>query len=187
MTERSQREKMLAGEKYNILDAELEADRQEAKRLMHLYNTAVSEEERQLLLPQMLGRVGQNALIWPPFYCSYGKHITLGDNVFMNYMCTILDNGGVHIGSHVMLGPMVQIYTAEHPLQAEPRNQGWETARPITIRDDVWIAGGAILLPGGTFGRGAGVGAGAVVTKDVPACTVVAGNPARVIRELDGG
>src|SRR3972149_9539182 len=120
MTERSQREKMLAGEKYNILDAELEADRQEAKRLMHLYNTAVSEEERQLLLPQMLGRVGQNALIWPPFYCSYGKHITLGANVFMNYMCTILDNGGVHNRSHAHPGPRVSVHTGRHPLRSEP-------------------------------------------------------------------
>jgi maltose O-acetyltransferase len=185
MEGRSEREKMLAGENYNILDAELEADRQEAKRLMHLYNTAGTEEERQALLPQMLGSVGKNALIWPPFYCSYGKHIHLGDNVFMNYNCTFLDNGEVHIGSNVMLGPMVQIYTAEHPLKAKPRNQGWEKTRPITIGDDVWIAGGAILLPGVTIGRGAVIGAGAVVTKDVAPYTVVAGNPARVIREIE--
>jgi maltose O-acetyltransferase len=158
--------------------------RQEAKELMLRYNRSEAEDERQILLRQMLGGVGENSLIWPPFYCSYGKNTFLGDYVFMNYMCTILDNNEVRIGNHVMIGPNVQIYTAAHELQAKPRNQGFEVAKAIQIEDNVWIGGGAILLPGVKIGQNAVVGAGAVVSRDVPTNTVVAGNPARVIREI---
>ena len=133
----------------------------------------------------MLGAIGQNSIIWPPFYCSYGKNTYLGDHVFLNYMCTILDNNEVRIGNHVMIGPAVQIYTAAHDLQPESRIQGWEVAKPIVIEDNVWIGGGAILLPGVTIGRNAVVGAGTVVPRSVPANTVVVGNPARVIREIE--
>ena len=133
----------------------------------------------------MLGGIGQNSTIWPPFYCSYGKNTYLGDHVFFNYMCTILDNNEVRIGNHVMIGPAVQIYTAAHDLQAEARIQGWEVAKPIVIEDNVWIGGGAILLPGISIGRNAVVGAGAVVPRSVPANAVVAGNPARVIRKIE--
>jgi maltose O-acetyltransferase len=133
----------------------------------------------------LLGYIGQNSIIEPPFYCSYGQNIQIGDHVYLNFLCTIFDNNEVHIGHHVMIGPAVQIYTAAHPLQAEARIQGWEVARPIVIEDNVWLGGAAILLPGVRIGRHAVVGAGAVVTRDVPANTVVAGNPARVIREID--
>ena len=185
MTLRTEKEKMLAGENYNILDAELEAERQKAMELMRRYNQTEVETERQIILQQMLGGAGQNSIIWPPFYCSYGKNTFLGDHVFLSYMCTILDNNEVHIGHHVMIGPAVQIYTAAHPLQAEARNQGWEVAKPIVIEDNVWIGGSAILLPGVRIGRNAVVGAGAVVTRSVPANMVAAGNPARVIREIE--
>jgi maltose O-acetyltransferase len=151
---------------------------------MRRFNQADAEPERQIILQQMLGAVGQNATIWPPFYCSYGRNTYLGDHVFINYMCVILDNNVVRIGDHVMIGPAVQIYTAAHDLQAETRNQGWEVAKPIEIEDNVWIGGGAILLPGVRIGRNSVVGAGAVVTRSVPANTVVAGNPARVIRNI---
>ena len=120
--------------------------------------------------------------------CSYElliNKIYLGDHVYLNFNCTILDNAAVRIGSHVMIGPMVQIYTAAHPIEAEIRNQGWEVARSIVIEDNVWVGGGAILLPGVTIGRNAVVGAGAVVTRNVPPDTVVAGNPARAIRSID--
>lgn len=184
MSLRSEKEKMLAGERYNCLDPELEAERQKVKRLLRFYNRTESPAERLIILGQLLGRLGQNSFIEPPFYCSYGQNTYIGDHVYLNYACTILDNNEVRIGSHVMFGPSVQIYTASHDLQAEARNQGWEVARPIVVEDNVWVGGGAILLPGITVGRSAVVGAGAVVTRDVPANTVVAGNPARVIREI---
>jgi acetyltransferase-like isoleucine patch superfamily enzyme len=109
----------------------------------------------------------------------------MGDHVYLNVLCTILDCNEVHIGHHVMIGPSVQIYTAAHHLQAETRIQGWEVAKAIVIEENVWIGGSAILLPGVRIGQNAVVGAGAVVTRSVPANTVVAGNPARVIREIE--
>ena len=123
-------------------------------------------------------------MIERPFYCSYGQNTRIGDHVYLNFSCTILDNNDVRIGSHVMTGPGVQIYTAAHLLQAAARNQGLEVAKPVVIENNVWIGGGAIILPGVTIGRNAVVGAGAVVTRRVPANVVVAGNPARVIREI---
>ena len=182
---RSEREKMLAGESYNIFDPELAAQRQKTKDLLALFNRAEAEAERQTILGQMLGQVGQDTTIWPPFYCSYGCNTNLGDHVFLSSLCTILDNNEVRIGCHVMIGPVVQIYTAAHPLQSEPRIRGWEVAKPIVIEDNAWIGGGAILLPGIMIGRNAVVGAGAVVSRSVPANTVVVGNPARVVREIE--
>jgi len=182
---KSEKEKMLAGENYNLLDPDLVADRQKAKELLRLYNLNEAGSDRQTILQQLIGEIGQNSIIEPPFYCSYGQNTYIGDHVYLNYMCTILDNNQVHIGHHVMIGPVVQIYTAAHPLQAEPRIQGWEVTKPIMIEDNVWIGGGAILLPGVRIGQNAVIGAGAVVSRSVPANTVVAGNPARVIREIE--
>ena len=182
---RTESDKMLAGESYNGLDPDLEAERQKTKGLLRLYNLTDAAPERQTILQQLLGRIGQNSIIEPPFYCSYGQNIHLGDRVYVNFMCTIFDNNEVHIGNHVMIGPVVQIYTAAHPLQVEARIQGWEVAKSIVIEDSVWIGGGAILLPGVTIGRNAVVGAGAVVSRSVPANTVVVGNPARVIRKIE--
>jgi len=184
MTVGTEKEKMLAGEMYNCLDPDLEAERQKAKELLRLYNLTEAVSGRQTILQQLLGQIGQNPIIEPPFYCSYGKNIHIGDYVYLNVSCTILDCNRVHIGHHVMIGPAVQIYTAAHLLQAKPRNQGWEVAKPIVIEDNVWLGGSAILLPGVRIGRNAVVGAGAVVTRNVPANTVVAGNPARAIREI---
>ena len=185
MSLKTEKEKMLAGETYNCLDPDLEAERQKTKELVRLYNLTEAAPERQTILQQLLGQIGQNSIIEPPFYCTYGQNIHIGDHVFLNFLCTILDCNEVHIGHHVMIGPAVQIYTAAHLLQAEPRNQGWEVAKPIVIEENVWIGGSAILLPGVRIGRNAVVGAGAVVTRSVPENTVVAGNPARVIREIE--
>lgn len=185
MPGKTEKEKMLAGERYNFLDADLETERQKAKELLHRYNQTEAEPERWTILQQMLGAVGQGSIIWPPFYCTYSKNTYLGDHVFLNYMCIILDNNEVRIGNHVMIGPAVQIYTAAHDLQAEARIQGWEVAKPIVIEDNVWIGGGAILLPGVMIGRNSIVGAGSVVSRNVAANTVVAGNPATVIREIE--
>lgn len=185
MVEKNTREKMLAGELYNCLDPGLDIERQEFKKLLRRYNLSETARERQELLRDMLGGLGQNSIIESPFFCVYGKNIYLGDYVYLNFQCTILDCNEVRIGNHVMLGPGVQIYTPAHVLQAEARNQGWEQAKAIIIEDNVWLGGSAILLPGVRIGRNAVVGAGAVVTHDVPPNTVAAGNPARVIREIE--
>jgi maltose O-acetyltransferase len=185
MPARTEREKMLAGETYYGLDPDLQAELQRVKQLLRLYNLAEAMPERQTLLQQLLGGIGQHSIIEPPFFCSYGRNIHLGDHTYLNFLCTIFDNNEVRIGHHVMIGPSVGIYTAAHPVEAEPRIQGWEVAKPILIEDHVWLGGGAILLPGVSIGRNAVVGAGAVVTRSVPANTLVAGNPARVIREIE--
>ncbi len=187
MFTKTQKERMLAGERYNCLDPDLDAERLKAKELLRLYNVTETVTERQVILQQLLGKIGQHSMIEPPFYCAYGQNIYISDHVFLNVLCTILDCNEVHIGQHVMIGPGVQIYTAAHELQAKPRNQGWEVAKPIVIEDNVWVGGGAILLPGVRIGHNAVVGAGAVVSRSVPANTVVAGNPARVIREIEQG
>ena len=185
MAEKTQREKMLAGERYTFFDPGLTAERQRATELFRLFNVTEAAPERQRILQQLLGRIGTHSIIQPPFYCTYGRHIHMGDYVYLNWMCVVLDNNEVRIGDHVMVGPCVQIYTAAHPLEAEPRNQGWEVARSVAIEDNVWIGGGAILLPGVTVGQNAVVGAGAVVSRDVPPNTVVVGSPARVVREIE--
>ncbi|HNS51181.1 MAG TPA: sugar O-acetyltransferase [Anaerolineae bacterium] len=179
------REKMLAGQVYNCLDPELEAERRETRAQLRLLNRAETVPEQQAILRRLLGHIGRESTIEPPFFCAYGRNIHIGDHVFLNVLCTILDCAEVRIGDHVMIGPSVQIYTAAHLLQAQPRRQGWEVAKAIVIEDNAWLGGGAILLPGVTIGRNAVVGAGAVVSHSVPPDTVVAGNPARPIREIE--
>jgi maltose O-acetyltransferase len=185
MSQRTEKEKMLGGETYNCIDPGLISIRQKAKELFGRFNQTEDIPERQAILQQLFGKFGENSIVEPPFYCSYGQNTYVGDHVYLNFMCTILDNNEVQIGDHVMIGPVVQIYTAAHLLKAEPRVQGLEVAKPIVIEDNVWIGGGAILLPGVKIGRNAVVGAGAVVTRSVPQNTVVAGNPAKVIREIE--
>jgi maltose O-acetyltransferase len=178
-------ERMLGGEPYSCLEPELAAEREVTKDLLRRFNRADAESERRAILEQLLGHVGEGSTVEPPFFCSYGRNIHIGERVFLNVLCTILDAAEVRIGNHVMVGPSVGIYTPAHDLAAATRIQGWEVARKITIEDNAWLGGGAILLPGVTVGRNAVVGAGAVVTRDVPADTVVAGNPARVIRTIE--
>ena len=144
---RTEKEKMLAGETYNGLDPDLAAERQTTKELIRYYNLCEAVTERKKILQQLLGQIGENSIIEPPFYCSYGQNIHIGDHVYLNFLCTIFDNNEVNIGHHVMIGPGVQIYTAAHPLQVEKRIRGWEVAKPIVIEDNVWLGGGAILLP----------------------------------------
>jgi maltose O-acetyltransferase len=185
MSQKTEKEKMLTGERYNCRDPELEILRQELKRKLRAYNDSNPEDDRRSMLENMLGGIGENVTIWTPFNCIYGDNIHIGNNVFINLNCMIIDNNRVEIGDHVMFGPGVQIYTAAHELEAESRDQGWEVTKPIRIGKSVWIGGNAILLPGVTIGEKSVVGAGAVVTHDVPASLVVAGNPARVIREIE--
>ena len=171
---------MLAGELYRP-DAELGADQAATKAWLVRYNAALAlpVSQRHALLRERLADVGKDAVIRPPFFCDYGYNIRLGDNVFLNFNCVILDVVEVRIGDRTQIGPAVQIYAADHPRDAETRRTGVEFGRPVRIGSDVWIGGGAILLPGVTVGDGAVIGAGSVVTRDVGAGVSVMGNPAR--------
>jgi maltose O-acetyltransferase len=178
--ERTQKQKMLAGELYAV-DDELQADQAAARSWMEQYNGAVGLDrtQRHRLLSQRLGAVGKDVVIRPPFYCDYGTNIRVGDGVFMNFNCVILDVVEVSIGEHTQIGPGVQIYTADHPRDPGQRARGLEFGRPIRIGRNVWIGGGALVMPGVTVGDDALIGAGSVVTRDVPAGATVMGNPAR--------
>ncbi|MGY3978385.1 sugar O-acetyltransferase [Aeromonas mytilicola] len=177
-------EKMLASQPYNCMAPELDLLRRETARRYRNFNRA-DEEEQLAQLKEIVGELASGAFICPPLYCTYGRHIHLGERSYINMGATLLDNAPIHIGTDVMIGPNVQIYTAAHALDADERIQGVETALPVTIEDRVWIGGGAILLPGITIGREAIVGAGAVVTRDVPAGARVVGNPARILHARD--
>lgn len=183
----TEREKMIRGELYDAADPELAGLRLKCRLLLRRYNDALPEEEglRRSLLEQLLGSTGDNPVIQPPFYCDYGNNITLGDNVYMNFNCIILDPAPVVIGNNVMFGPSVSIYTATHPVDAVERLKGPELGEAISIDDNCWIGGNSVVCPGVTIGRNSVVAAGAVVVKDVPDNVVVGGNPAKVIRELD--
>ena len=174
-------EKMIASQPYNCMAQELDAIRRETAFRYRRFNRAEEEQQQLALLKEIVGELAEGAFICPPLYCTYGRHIHLGERSYINMGATLLDNAPIRIGADVMIGPNVQIYTAAHALDADERIQGVETALPVTIEDRVWIGGGAILLPGVTIGREAIVGAGAVVTRDVPAGARVAGNPARIL------
>lgn len=181
----TEREKMLAGELYRASDPELVAMVRRCQELLHDFHHArpSATERRAALLRQLLGKIGDGVTIIPPFHCDYGSHIALGDRVFLNAGCVILDVCRVTIGDDVLLATGVQLLAATHPLDPQVRASGLEYGAPITIGAKAWLGGGAIILPGITIGEGAVVGAGAVVTKDVPAGAVVAGNPARILKK----
>jgi maltose O-acetyltransferase len=141
-------------------------------------------DARRRLLRQILGSLGEDVEIRPPLYVDYGSHLHVGDRTFVNFGLTALDVAPIRIGADVMMGPNVQLLTPTHPIDPEPRRAKWEAALPITIGDNVWIGGMAVICPGVTVGANSVIGAGAVVTKDVPPDVVVAGNPARVIRSV---
>ena len=182
--EHSEKQKMLAGEPYHAGSPELRADRRAAQAWLVRYNASLglAASERHALLRERLAAVGAGAAIRPPFHCDYGYNIHLGDDVFLNFNCVILDVAKVEIGAGTQIGPAVQIYAADHPRDPTSRRQGWELGRPVAIGRNVWIGGAAIILPGIAIGDDAVIGAGSVVTKDVPAGATVAGNPARVAR-----
>jgi maltose O-acetyltransferase len=177
---KTEKQKMLAGELYRV-DAELAADQAATKAWLVRYNAALAQplSERHKILSERLAQVGNGAVIRPPFFCDYGYNIRLGDGVFLNFNCVILDVAEVAIGDRTQIGPAAQIYAADHPRDAATRKSGVEFGRPVRIGSDVWIGGGAIILPGVTIGDGAVVGAGSVVTRDVAAGAIVMGNPAR--------
>lgn len=179
---RTQKQKMLAGELYTAADPEIQADQLAAGVWMKRYNATLDEgpDRWHALLKERFARVGDGAIIRPPFHCDYGYNVSLGDNVFINFNCVILDVVQVTIGDGTQIGPAVQIYTADHPHDPEQRRAMLEFGRPVHIGRQVWIGGGAIILPGVTVGDDAIIGAGSVVTRDVPAGAKVVGNPARV-------
>lgn len=180
---RSEKSKMLAGELYMAGGTELAADAARARAWMVRYNAAsmAPRDERHAMLSELFADVGEGAIIRPPFYCDYGYNISLGKGVFLNFNCVILDVCAVSIGDHAQIGPGVQILTPDHPRDPDQRRSGLEFGRPIHIGRNVWIGGGALIMPGVTIGDDAIVGAGAVVTRDVPNGVTVAGNPARVL------
>ncbi len=182
-----EREKMAAGEWYCCLDPELDALRDAARVACHAQNTTPPGERGAMAagLRSLLGGVGEGAYLEAPFHCAYGFNLFLGESVYLNAGCVVLDNARVTIGDRSMLGPAVQIYCADHHRDPLLRSRGMERARPVTLGQDVWIGGGAILLGGITIGDGAIVGAGSLVTRDVAAGTTVAGNPARPIVRRD--
>lgn len=180
----SERTKMAAGQWYCCIDGELDALRAVAGRAVHAHNTLPPDERGDIApaLRSLLAAVGNGARIEAPFHCPYGFNVSLGDYAFLNAGCVILDTAPVRIGARTMCGPAVQIYCAEHHTDPLQRAAGLEIAKPVTIGNDVWIGGGAIILAGITVGDRAIIGAGSVVTRDVPAGTTVVGNPAKPIR-----
>lgn len=177
---KTEKQKMLVGEMYNAGDDEIQSDLAATRQWLVRYNAslAMSSAERHGLLLERLGCIGANSTIRPPFHCDYGFNLRLGQGVFLNFGCVILDVVEVSIGDKTQIGPNVQILTADHPRHAAEREAGLELGRPIHIGRNVWIGGGAIILPGVTIGEDAIIGAGSVVTQDVPAGATVVGNPA---------
>jgi maltose O-acetyltransferase len=182
---KSEREKMLAGESYDPMDAELVAGRTCARDLCQALNATREGEpdERRRILRELFGAGGDTVWMQPPFYCDYGANIELGERVFFNFNCVVLDVCPVRIGDFTLFGPAVQIYTPLHPLNAELRRRE-EFGKPVEIGSDVWVGGGAIILPGVRIGSRSVIGAGSVVTRDVPEGVFAAGNPCRVVREV---
>lgn len=182
----SERAKMLRGELYLASAPELVAARARARRLFTRFNASDPESiaTRRELLVDLLGEIGSDGSIEPPFYCDYGTQITLGARTFVNFGAVFLDPARITIGDDVQIGPNVQLLTADHPLDPAKRAAGPELARPITIGARVWLGGGVIVCPGVTIGADSTIGAGSVVTRDLPAGVVAAGNPCRVLRAL---
>ena len=185
-TSPSEREKMIRGELYLATDPELVEARVRARRVFARFNASDPGDvaTRVALMRELFGTVGADSWIEPPFYCDYGSQITLGAGVFVNFGGVFLDPAPIVIGDGAQIGPNVQLLTADHPLDARARAAGPELARPITIGARVWLGGGVIVCPGVTIGEESTIGAGSVVTRDVPPGVVAVGNPCRVIRKL---
>jgi maltose O-acetyltransferase len=181
-----QRAHILSGGMYDDLTPELIAARERAVLLSTAYNDSFGkpQEEREALLRELLGSVGRGAHLEPTFRCEFGYNISVGERFYANFDAVMLDGARITIGDHVLLGPRVGIYTANHAIDPAERIAGACYARPVTIGDAAWIGGGVTIGAGVSIGAGAIVGSGSVVTRDVPACTIAAGNPARVIREI---
>lgn len=184
---KNEKEKMIDGEMYDPIDDTLTKDRIRTRLLIKQLNESREDEPavRRSILKELFPNATDDLWLQPPFYCDYGYNLYIGERVFFNFDCTVLDVAPVTIGSRSMFGPNVQIYTATHPLNAKERASGREYAKPITIGEDVWVGGSAVICPGVTIGDRSVIGAGSVVTKDIPADVFAAGNPCRVIRTIE--
>lgn len=182
----TEKEKMIEGKLYKAFGEELAGERQYAKELVFDFNGLHPRkiEERNKIIKKLLGKIGNDFYIEPPFRCDYGYNIFVGDNFYSNYNCIILDCAKVTIGDNVLFAPNVSLFTAGHPIDHELRNTGLEYAFPITIGNNVWIGGGVIVTPGITIGNNVVIGAGSVVTKDIPDNVVAVGNPCKVLRKI---
>jgi maltose O-acetyltransferase len=182
----SEKDRMLRGVPYLAIDAALLEERRQCRLVCERFNATSfgDTDTRRAILAELLGELGQDAQVMAPFHCDYGHHITVGARTFINYGAVVLDGAAVTIGEDVQIGPNVQLLTALHPLDPVQRRRGTETAKPVTIGDGAWLAAGVIVCPGVSIGPDVVVGAGSVVTKDLPARHVCVGNPCRVIREI---
>ncbi|MHC1732658.1 MAG: sugar O-acetyltransferase [Bacteroidales bacterium] len=183
---KTEKQKMLSGELYHAPDPELSEERLKARLLLDELNSSREDEEekRKSILKKLIPEAGAGFWMQPPFYCDYGYNISTGEKVFFNFNCVVLDVMPVKIGNRTLIGPNVQIYTATHPMDYRERASGLEFAKPVTIGEDVWIGGSAVICPGVTIGDRSVIGAGSVVAKDVPPDVFAAGNPCKVIRSL---
>jgi maltose O-acetyltransferase len=183
---KTEKQKMLSGELYHAPDPELSEERLKTRLLLGELNSSREDEgeKRKSIIEKLIPEAGAGFWLQPPFYCDYGYNISTGEQVFFNFNCVVLDVMPVKIGSRTLIGPNVQIYTATHPMDYRERAAGLEYAKPVTIGEDVWIGGSAVICPGVTIGDRSVIGAGSVVTKDVPPDVFAAGNPCRVIRKL---
>lgn len=184
---KTEKQKMIAGELYNCNDSHLKAERRNARLLTKNYNESTDEQVllRKEILMDLIGGYSKGLLIEPPFYCDYGSNIDVGENVYFNFNCIVLDVCQVTIGSNTLIGPNVQIYTATHPMSASARREGLEFGKPISIGADVWIGGGVIICPGVTIGDRCVIGAGSVVTRDIKPDTFAAGSPCKKVKNID--
>lgn len=186
MSDKSNLQKMLTGEPYMASDPELVAAMARAQQILARFNAVSADrgDELRRHLGTLLGHLGADAVVKPSFRCDYGFNISIGEGSFVNYDCVFLDCNTIFIGKEVQIAPGVHIYTATHPLDAATRRSGLESAHPVVIGDGVWLGGGVIVCPGVTIGENTVVGAGSVVTRDLPANVLAAGNPSRTIRSL---
>ena len=185
----TEKEKMVLGQIYNAnFDKELIAERMKAQELCYDYNNLRPSniDERKKILEKLLGKTKKNYLIEQPFFCDYGYNIEIGENFYSNHNLIILDGNKVIFGDNVFIAPNCAFYTAGHPIDVNRRNQGLEYAKPIKIGNNVWIGGNVVVLPGVTIGDNTVIGAGSIVTRDIPANVVAVGNPCRVIKQIDG-
>ena len=185
----TQKQKMLAAELYDPADPKLKSERRRARLLFGQFNATTIEQPllRKELLKELIGGYKKDLVIEPPFYCDYGSNIHVGEKVFFNFNCVILDVCKVTIGNRSLFGPNVQIYAATHPMDAAIRAEGLENGKPVVIGSDVWVGGGVIICPGVTIGDRVVIGAGSVVTRDIPSDSFAAGNPCKVIKQIDSG
>lgn len=182
----TEKEKMLKGKLYKAFAEELLKERQFAREMVYIFNTLhpSETEEKNKIIVKLFGKIGSNFFIEPPFRCDYGYNISAGDNLYINYNCTILDCAKVIIGNNVLIAPNVSLITAGHPIDYESRNEGNEFALPISIGDNVWIGCGVIVNPGVRIGNNTIIGSGSVVTRDIPSNSIAFGNPCKVYREI---